>query len=106
MNKWEDLSYTEQCEVAELFTNWLKPYTQQVVNRVARQANEILENDHAMTLIRELYKREAKEQKDFESHLKYLLDDYKGFAKFSPHNHATTHAKSYRDILYDMYIAR
>lgn len=106
MNKWENLSYSEQCEVAELFTVWLKPYTKQVINRVARRADEILENEHAMNLIRELYKRETKEQKDFESHIKCLLDDYKAFAKHSPHNHALTHAESYRNILYDMYIER
>ena len=106
MNKWEDLSYSERCDVAEWFTTWLQPYTKNVVNRVVCRIDEILGDDLAMGLIKELHEREAKERDDFKRHFSHLAEDFKGFAKYSPHNHAVTHSNSYRDILYDMYIRR
>lgn len=103
--KFEELEYTEQKEVIELFANWLKHYTHEVIKNVLARRDEIISNDFSMNLLRELKIRDERESKDFTSSLGFMMKDFDQFSKFDPHTHATTHASSYRDILYDMYIA-
>lgn len=102
--KYEEMRWEEQKEVAGLFANWLRPYVHEVIVKVLEKRDEILNNEFAMNLLKELKKRSDSELKEFDQSIEFMLADYEGFAKFDPHNHALSHSKSYRDVLYDMYI--
>lgn len=106
MKKIKDLSYEERKEITALLANWLKNYTHEVIVIVMERREEIINNEFAMNLLRELKKREEEEMKDFESSITSLLGCFDDFKKYNPHNHPLTHAGSYRDILYDMFIRR
>ena len=105
MIKFENMGYTEQCNTAEMLAPWLCKYSHEVVNHVMAKVDEIVNDERTMRMIKELNEREQSEYTDFTMHLRHLGSDYETFAKYDPHNHALTHAGSYRDILYDMYIA-
>ena len=104
MKKYDDMTITEQKEIAELFGNWLKNYTHEVIAKAMKNRDEIINNDFAMNLLIELKEREDKEEVEFYHEIGNLLNDFKTFKEFDPHNHPSTHASSYRDVLYDMYI--
>ena len=104
MKRFDEMDYTEKKEIAELFTAWLKPYTHNVIVAVLEKRDEIINNEFAMNLLRELYARQAKEHYEFINSMYNLLDDLELFAQYDPHNNPLTHSGSYRDILYDMYI--
>jgi hypothetical protein len=104
MKKFEDFTYDEQKEIRELFANWLKGYTEEVIYRVMERAEEIINNEFAMNLLKELKQREEEEQKDFTNSIECLITSFDSFKEYNPHNHPLTHADSYRDILYDMFI--
>ena len=106
MKKFEDFTYDEQKEIRELFANWLKEYTEEVIYRVMERAEEIINNEFAMNLLMELAKREKEESEDFYRSISRLLDNIENAKTCHPHNHPLTHAGSYRDILYDMFIRR
>lgn len=104
MKKYEEMSFNEQREVAELFANWLGRYTHEVIIKVMEKREEILNNDFTMNLLRELKDRTEKEQSKMAESMHFLLDDFDNFKEYDPHNNALTHADSYRNVLYDMYI--
>lgn len=104
MKHFNDLDFTERNEIVELFAYWLKPYTREVIKNVLCRVNEIINNDFVMNMLRELKTREEKERNDFLSSIGSMMYDFDTFSEFDPHNHPITHAGSYRDILYDMYI--
>ena len=104
MKKYEELSFDEKMEVRALFTIWLSRYTHEVVNKVMEKSQEIINNEFAMMMLKELAKRENDETADFETHIEALFTDYEEFKKYNPHNHPLQHSGSYRDVLYDMYI--
>lgn len=91
-------------EVIKMFANWLKDYSAPVIIQVMEKKNDILNNEYAMTLLKELMEREEKEAHEFTNSIKNLMDNYETFKKYNPHNHVLTHSGSYRDVLYDMYI--
>ena len=101
-----ELSLEERNEITELFANWLQPYTHEVIVRVMEKREEIINNEFAMNLLRELKTRSEKEEKDFAHSVGHLLFSFDDFKEFDPHNHPLSHAKSYRDILHDMYIRK
>jgi hypothetical protein len=104
MRKFNEMSYDEREEVVELFANWLDMYTEEVIKKVLTKADEIINNEMAMMLLKELKERDEKESRDFSRSIKHLLDDYETFAEYQVRATCLTHAKSYRDVLYDMYI--
>lgn len=104
MKEFATMEWNEQKEIANIFANWLKLYTHEVIVKVLEKRNEIINNDFAMNLMRELYDRETKERDEFTDSIRSLLNNFETFSEFDPHNHALTHSKSYRDVLYDMYI--
>ena len=104
MKKFETLDYKEQREIAKMFAAWLRPYTHAVIVKVLAKRDEILNNDFAMGLIKELQKRTDDERKEFDRSIEFMMNNFEEFSKFDPHNDALSHAKSYRDVLYDMYI--
>ena len=105
MSKYESLTYAEKQECAELFAAWLKPYTHEVIVDVMEKADEIISNDFAMQMLRELHKRQSAEAERFKGNIRWLLDSFENFKKYNPHEHVLEHSGSYRDVLYDMYIA-
>lgn len=106
MKKFEEMTYNERNEIVELFSNWLKDYTHEVILRVMTKRDEIIENDFAINLLKELYNREEKESDEFNHSIELLLDNYEDFKKYDPHSHVLEHSQSYRNVLYDMYIKR
>lgn len=106
MKIYTEMNWDEKKEIAALFANWLKTYTHEVIVRVMEKSDEIINNEFAMNLLRELKDREEKERDDFSHSIGNLLGDFDTFQEFDPHNHPITHAGSYRDILYDMYIRK
>ena len=104
MKKWEEMTFEEQQEITALFSNWLKKYSDTVIMKVLALRDEIIENEYVMKLLKELFEREAKEYDDFSHSIGSLMRDYETFSKYDPHNHPLSHASSYRDVLYDMFI--
>ena len=104
MKKFEYLEWNEQNEIANLFANWLKNYTHEVICKVLVNRDEIINNDFVMNLLKELAIREKAEAEEFSVSMRYPLKAFDNHKEFDPHNHALIHAGSYRDILYDMYI--
>lgn len=104
MTNYNEMTYSEQQKVAELFANWLKNYTKEVIMRVMAQRDDILANEFALKLLRELKEREDNEQEDFKRSMESLLDHFDIYKEYDPHNHVLEHSNSYRDVLYDMYI--
>ena len=88
----------------EIFANWLDDYTDEVIKRVVQKVDEIINNDMAMMLLKELKERDEKERREFTNSIQNLLEDYEVFSEYSAKLNALTHAGSYRDVLYDMYI--
>lgn len=99
MKVFAELTMEEKKEVGELFANWLGYYTYEVICMVMERADEIINNEFTMNLLRELKTRSDKERADMVNVFTYNL-----WSCGDPHNHATTHSESYRDVLYDMYI--
>ena len=60
--KIEEMSMEERNEVCELLATWLEPYTQEVIVRVMERREEIINNEFAMMLLKQLKEREEKEQ--------------------------------------------
>lgn len=104
MKKWEEMTFEEREEITLLFSNWLRKYSDTVIMEVLKLRDQIIEDEYAMRLLKELSEREAEEYKDFSHSIGSILRDYKTFSKYDPHNHPLTHASSYRDVLYDMFI--
>lgn len=104
MKKFEEMTMEERKEIVRLFANWLKKYTHEVVVSVMEKRDEIINNEMAMKMLRELKEREEKEYDDFSNSIGSMMYDFETFKEFDVHNHPLTHAGSYRDILYDMYI--
>lgn len=101
---YEDIKYEEKKEIVDLFANWLKNYTGEIVVKVMARQDEIIKNDFAIQLLRELKTREEDEAKNFQHNIRNLFDDYEIHKKYNPHNDCLSHAGSYRNVLYDMYI--
>lgn len=106
MKKFEEFKFEERHEIVLLFANWLKQYSNEVVIKLLESRDEIVNNEFTMYLLRELKKREAEEEKDFNNSIGNLLMDYDYFKEYNVHVHPLQHADSYRDVLYDMYIRR
>lgn len=100
----EGMAWSEKREFAAQMSNWLTHYTQDVYVKVMGQFEDIINNPFAMDLINELYIREKKEIEDEIGTMDLWLGNVDHFKEFNPHNHCLTHSKSYRDILYDMFI--
>jgi len=101
MKNYTDLSYQEKKEFTNLLTNWLHIYTSEVINKVLEKAEEIYNNEFTMNMLKELKIREERELESLSSDIDMIIQ-YKN--KVQLHLNCLTHSKSYRDVLYDMYI--
>ena len=106
MKNFNEMKMEERREIAELFSNWLKDYTHEVIKVVMLKADDIINNDFAMHLLKELKVREEKEYEDFYDSIGHMISDFETFGEYDPHSHVLEHSNSYRDVLYDMYIKR
>ena len=107
MKKITELDYTEQRQFAELLAPWLGRYTEEVTAKVFPKLEEIYNNEHVMHMLAELRYREEKEKLETADSFWLIVKDAtngKEFDDHCMHNHCITHAGSYRDVLYDMYL--
>lgn len=99
MKKIEEMNHIEREEIAEMLLSWLEDYTDDVINRVIPQIDEIINNETAMFMLKELHLRKKEEKdnhiRDLESHL--------GVGNFTRWTELT-HSRSYGQVLADMYI--
>lgn len=107
--KLEGIAWNDREQLAELFEAWLGYYTEEVVIKVMNEHfNEIITNEMVMNMLVELKERQEAEKKDrkrsFGSMIRNICEDGKIDNAHCLHNHCVTHANSYRDILYDLYI--
>ncbi len=89
---------------APLLAYWLEPYTEEVIKKVLKKVDEIIDNEFTMHLLQELYDRGQKEKEDFINQITFLTTDYDTYSEFNVRNNILTHADSYREVLADMYI--
>lgn len=89
-------------------SNFCRIYINDVVNTVVRKLPYILENKIILNLLHQLRIREEQENMDVQKNIKFKIDDFLeyGYIKndFDIHLQPCSHAKSYRDILYDLLI--
>lgn len=87
---------------------FLKPYTNEVINKVITKIDFIIENDYIANMLRELRIREEKEYSDFSNSLSWRVSEYiynnNYDMSYDLHNHPLEHASSYRNVLYDLLI--
>ena len=102
--KFEELKLEERNEIAALFANWLNMYTDAVIKKVIARTDEIINNEMVMHLLRELKARDEKEYSEFTDNIRFLMQDFDSFCEYDTKRTCLTHANSYRDVLYDMYI--
>ena len=104
MKEFKDIELKKRKLIGKYIANWLKDYTQEVILRVLEKREEIVSNEFKIYLLKEIYVREAKEVEEFTNDIILLLENFEEFKQYDTHSHILTHSKSYRDILYDMYI--
>lgn len=99
MKKIEEMNRIEKEEFAVMLWSWLEDYTDEVINKVLPQVNDILNNETAMFMLKELHLRKKEET---ESHIRDLASHlYDGnFTRWT----SLTHSSSYGNVLADMYI--
>ena len=104
------MTFDEKRELATLIQNWLEGYTGEVIKKAMSKIEDIINNDMTMMMLKELKEREDKEREEEKDSI-YLTIERMSSDVCEPdiyldsiHNHPLTHANSYRDILFDMYI--
>lgn len=97
-----DMNYSQRGQVAALIENWLSYYTDEVIAQVMPRIDEILNNEFAVNLLQELKDREEQEKHDRTNSFVYYIAHPE--EPYGIHRHPLTHSKSYRDVLYDMFI--
>lgn len=65
MKEWmKNATYDEQEEFANKLHSWLGFYTQEVIEHVMKQIDDIINNEYVMNMITELHERMQKEEKE------------------------------------------
>ena len=104
----KEMTYEEREMMTKLFENWLSGYVDEIIEKVMKRFDEIVNNEFTMNLLKELYERETKEKSERIKSFEWMISDIAEKGKFIDthciHNHCLTHASSYRNVLYDMYI--
>ena len=103
---YENANFSEQKIFQRELQTWLGCYTTSVANRVIEKMDDILSNATALKFIHELHERTQIEIKGREFDISIALSDeeFRSTNENWLHADTLTHAKSYRDVLYDMYI--
>ena len=97
----------EQEEFLAEMATWLDAYTDKVIAHVMRHhIDEIIGTPSTRKLLKELHERSQKQFDHFKSNLSYMIEYVEDVERTStPHLDCLSHAQSYRDVLYDLYIA-
>lgn len=91
----------EKMKFAEELNTWLGYYTDEVIERVMSKMDQIIADKRSRFMIRELHKRTHKEEESMVDSFRWALG---GDSPRVWRHTATTHASSYRDVLYDLWI--
>ena len=90
-------------EAIKLVANWLKYYNNEVVVRVMKNYDNIINDKTSYTMLTKLYEEENKEHENLIHDIDYMVvfginDDTKDMLRLGKYSH------SYREVLYDLYI--
>lgn len=90
-------------------SNFCRLYVNEVCNKVISKIDIIINSPFILYALHELRAREEVERKkfisDFGWRLKFALSrDAEDDVSYDLHNHAISHSKSYRDVLYDLLV--
>ena len=90
-------------EAIKFVANWLKDYSNEVVVRVMKNYDTIINDKTTYTMLSKLYEEENKEHEIFIQDIEYMVefgikDDTKDMLRLGDCS------RSYRDVLYDLYI--
>lgn len=91
----------EKQQFAEELNTWLGYYTDEVIEKVMSKIDLIIADKQSRTMIRELHTRTAQEEESMVGSFRWALG---GTSPRLWRHSALTHAKSYRDVLYDLWI--
>ena len=87
----------------KIVANWLKNYSNEVVVRVMKNYDTIINDKTTYTMLSKLYKEENKEEETFIQDIEYMVkygikDETKDMLRLGEYS------QSYREVLYDLYI--
>ena len=87
----------------KIMANWLKNYSNEVVVRVMKNYDTIINDKTTYTMLSKLYEEENKEEETFIHDIEYMVkygikDETIDMLRIGEYS------QSYRDVLYDLYI--
>ena len=87
----------------KIVANWLKNYSNEVVVRVMKNYDTIINDKTIYTMLSKLYEEENKEEETFIHDIEYMVkygikDETKDMLRLGEYS------QSYREVLYDLYI--
>ena len=87
----------------KIVANWLKNYSNEVVVRVMKNYETIINDKTTYTMLSKLYEEENKEEETFIHDIEYMVrygikDETKDMLRLGEYS------RSYREVLYDLYI--
>ena len=108
MKAFRELRGTKQDDAQKLIGNWLKQYTDDAISYVFTKMTAIINDPMTMQMLQNLYEAEQEEMKSFKLNIYFALcddDDEPEELKTHRFHDINKKSKSYRDVLYDLYIA-
>lgn len=87
----------------KIVANWLKHYSNEVVVRVMKNYDTIINDKTTYTMLSKLYEEENKEEETFVHDIEYMVkygikDETKDMLRLGEYS------RSYREVLHDLYI--
>ena len=87
----------------KIVANWLKNYSNEVVVRVMKNYDTIINDKTTFNMLSKLYNEENKEEETFIHDIEYMVkygikDETKDMLRLGEYS------QSYREVLYDLYI--
>ena len=90
-------------EAIKIVANWLKIYSNEVVVKVMKKYEQIINDKTTYTLLSNLYERENKEEYNFIIDIKNIVE-YGVKDETIDMLRISENSQSYREVLYDLYI--
>ena len=90
-------------EAIKIVANWLKDYNNDVVVKVMKNYENIINDKTTYTMLSKLYEEENKEEETFIHDIEYMVkfgikDETKDMLRLGEYS------RSYREVLYNLYI--
>ena len=89
--------------VIKIVANWLKNYSNDVVVRIMKNYDTIINDNTTLTLLSALYQKENKEEVNFILDIKHI-SEYGIEEETKDMLRLVENSRSYREVLYDLYI--